>query len=156
MSIWNRLHTFCFIRYACFRTWWEHANTEIKSYLYIIEHIEVLDEFLSSKNPDLTRFFMIKSRRPCRLKKQIWVKKSAVGALVTRAKTPNTVTWSECLRIYYGVIVTQQRPTVEPGTLEHRLGSKSWGWWKLMKNKKIITTYPCYCSTTMLTSKIIK
>ena len=33
---------------------------------------------------------------------------------------------------------------------------KSWGQWKLMKNKKIGTKYACYCSTTMLTSKIIK
>jgi len=43
---WNRLNTFCFIRYAFFLTWNPHANT---CYLYITEHIEVADEFITSK-----------------------------------------------------------------------------------------------------------
>jgi len=38
-------------------------------YLYIIEHIEVVDEFVTSQNPDLTQFFITKSRHPGRLKK---------------------------------------------------------------------------------------
>jgi len=29
------------------------------SYLYIIEHIEAADEFITSKNTDVTRFFII-------------------------------------------------------------------------------------------------
>jgi len=41
MAIWNRLNTFCFIRYAYFLTWCAHVNTNIKV-LCIIEHIEVL------------------------------------------------------------------------------------------------------------------
>jgi len=51
---WNRLNTFCFIRCAFFLTWCAHANT---CYLYIIEHIEVAGECITSKNPDLTCFF---------------------------------------------------------------------------------------------------
>ena len=35
----------------------KHCN--VKSYLYIIEHIEVADEFITSKNTDFTRFFII-------------------------------------------------------------------------------------------------
>jgi len=35
----------------------------------VIEHIEVADEFITSKNPDLTRFFIIKPRHPRGLKK---------------------------------------------------------------------------------------
>jgi len=31
----------------------------MQSYLYIIEHIEVVDEFITSKNTDITRFFII-------------------------------------------------------------------------------------------------
>jgi len=69
---------FCFIRYAFFLTWCVHANN---CYLHIIEHIEVAHEFITSKNPDLTRFFMVKARHPGRLKKQIWVERNAVGAL---------------------------------------------------------------------------
>jgi len=30
---------------------------------------------------------------------------------------------------------------------------KSWGQWKLIKNKKIVTNYVCFCSSTMLTWK---
>jgi len=36
--------------------------------LYIIEHTEVADEFITSKKQDLTRFFIIKPRHPGRLK----------------------------------------------------------------------------------------
>jgi len=44
MRTWNRLNTFCFIWYKYFLTWCAHANT-IWSYLYVIDHIEVADEF---------------------------------------------------------------------------------------------------------------
>jgi len=40
----------------------------MSTYLYIIEHIEVADEFITSKNTDLTRFFAIKPRHTGRLK----------------------------------------------------------------------------------------
>jgi len=33
---------------------------------------------------------------------------------------------------------------------------KCCGQWKLIKNKKIVTSYACFCLTTMLASKIIK
>jgi len=52
-------------------------------------------------------FFIIKPRHPGRLKKQIWVEISAVGTLVTCGKMPTTVTWTECLKIYFRVIVMQ-------------------------------------------------
>jgi len=41
-----------------------------------IEHIEVADEFITSKNTDFTRFFIIEPRHTGRLKKQIWVEKT--------------------------------------------------------------------------------
>jgi len=41
-----------------------HANTATNSYLYIIEHVEVADEVITSKHRDLTRFFIIKPRHP--------------------------------------------------------------------------------------------
>jgi len=47
---------------------------------------------LSLEKTDLTRFFMTKPRHPVRLKKQVWVEKSADGALVTCGKMPTTVT----------------------------------------------------------------
>jgi len=37
--------------------------------LYIIEHIEVADEFIISKHPDLTQCFIIKPKNSGRLKK---------------------------------------------------------------------------------------
>jgi len=43
----------------------KHCNIKLSLY---IEHIEVADEFITSKNPDLTRFFIIKPRHPGRLK----------------------------------------------------------------------------------------
>jgi len=77
-----------------------------KHFSHIIEHIEVADEFITSKNA----IFMIKPRHPGRLKEAdlspVW-KKPAVGALVTCEKTPATVTWSERLKIYYRIIVKQ-------------------------------------------------
>jgi len=83
MRIWNRLNMFCFIRYAYFLTWCAHENTVIQSYLYIIEHIEVADEFITSKNADLTRFFTINLTHPDRLKNRPGWKKPSVGALVS-------------------------------------------------------------------------
>jgi len=38
------------------------------------------------------RFFMIKPRHTGRLKKQIWMEKPSVGALVTCGKMPTSVT----------------------------------------------------------------
>ena len=46
-----------------------------------------------------------------------------------------------------------------PGTPERGLGwgaVKSWEQWNFMKSKKVVTNYAGYCSTTMLTSKIVK
>jgi len=37
---------------------------------YITEQIEVADEFITSRIPELMRFFIIKPRHPGRLKKQ--------------------------------------------------------------------------------------
>ena len=90
---------FCFIRCAYFLTWCAHGNTVMQSYLYIIKHIEVADEFIASKNTDLTRFFIIKPRQPGRLKKQIWVKKKLTGSPGhICGKAPATVTWSRVAR----------------------------------------------------------
>jgi len=47
----------------------------------LLNVVEVADEFITSKNADFTRFFIIKPTRPGRLKKQIWLKKTSVGAL---------------------------------------------------------------------------
>ena len=52
-----------------------------------IEHIEVADEFITSENPDLTRVFIIKPSFEPRLKKQIGVEETAVGAQVTHGKS---------------------------------------------------------------------
>jgi len=68
---------------------YKHFNV---SYLYIIEHIEVADEFITSKNIDFTRYFIIKPRHPSRLKNRSGWKKPSVGALVTCGKTPTTIT----------------------------------------------------------------
>jgi len=64
MSIWNRLNTFYLSWYVYFLTWCTLTNTVIQSNLYNIEHIEVADEFITSKHPDLTRFFISKPRYP--------------------------------------------------------------------------------------------
>jgi len=82
----------------------KHCNVK---YLYIIEHIEVADEFIISKNTDFTRFFIIKPRHTSRLKSWSGWKKPSVGALVACGKKPTTVTWSDHLKIYCRVIVTQ-------------------------------------------------
>jgi len=53
----------------------------MQSYLYIIQHIEVADEFITSKNTDCMRFFIVKSRHAGRLtKKQIWVERTLSGS----------------------------------------------------------------------------
>jgi len=62
---------------------------------------------LSPKKNRFHAIFVIKLRHPDRLKKQIWVKNPAVGALVTCGKTPTTVTLNERLKIYCRAIVTQ-------------------------------------------------
>jgi len=60
----------------------------LTSYLYVIEHIEVADEFITSKTTDATRFFMIKPRHPSKLKKQIWVEKTQCKPWSHAAKPP--------------------------------------------------------------------
>jgi len=92
MRIWNRLNTFCFIRYAYFLTWCAHVNAIIWSYLYIIEHIAVADEFITSKNPDLRRLFIIKPWHPGRLK--ITDQKSGL-------RKPQWEPWSHAQNAYY-------------------------------------------------------
>jgi len=57
------------------RFWCKHCNIK-----FIIERIEVADEFVTSENPDLTRVFIIKPRHPGRLKKQTWVEKNRSGS----------------------------------------------------------------------------
>jgi len=54
MRIWNRLNAFCFIIYT-------HFSPNVRM-LYIVEHTEVVDEFITENNPNLTRFYIIKSR----------------------------------------------------------------------------------------------
>jgi len=49
----------------------KHYNIKLsasQSYLYVIEHIEVVDEFVTQKKTDLTQCFIIKSRHPGRPK----------------------------------------------------------------------------------------
>jgi len=69
------LHPICVLSHlmcAC-----KHCNVKLSS--YCIEHNEVADEFITSKNTDFTRFFIIKPIHPGRLKKQIWVEKTLSG-----------------------------------------------------------------------------
>ena len=50
------LHPICALSHlmcAC-----KHCNVKLSLY-YSIEHIEVADEFITSKNTDITRFFII-------------------------------------------------------------------------------------------------
>jgi len=58
-----------------------HANIVglIQGYLSITEHIEVADEFSTSKNRFNT-IFIIEPRHPGCLKKQIWVKTIRSGS----------------------------------------------------------------------------
>jgi len=56
---------------------------------------------------DLTRFFIITPGHPGRPNQAGLGEKKRSGALVTRGKTPTTVTWGECLKIYCCVIVAQ-------------------------------------------------
>jgi len=43
----------------------KHCNVKL---FYVIEHIEIADKFITSKNTDLTRFFIIKPTHPGRPK----------------------------------------------------------------------------------------
>jgi len=58
-----------------------------------IEYVEAADELTTSKNTDLTRFFIIKPRHTGGLKnnRSGW-KKPSVGALVTCGKRPTSAT----------------------------------------------------------------
>jgi len=95
------LHPICVLSHLmCTR-----KHCDVKSYLYIIKHIEVAGEFITSKNTDLMRFSIIRPRHPGRLK-QIWVEKSLSGrprqmrqnAYYRNVnKTPTTVTWTKRL-----------------------------------------------------------
>jgi len=58
---------------------------------------------------DLTQFFIIKLRHPGRLNQADLGGKTPSGALVACGKSPTTVTWSERLKIYCCVIVTQKK-----------------------------------------------
>jgi len=49
-------------------------------YGYLFVHTEVADVFMTSKNTDFTRFFMIKPRHTRRLRNQIWVEKKLSGS----------------------------------------------------------------------------
>jgi len=52
------LHPICVrshLVYACKR-----CNVEVSLYYWITERIEVVDEFITSKNTDITRFFIDK------------------------------------------------------------------------------------------------
>jgi len=51
------------------------------------------------------QYFLIELRHPGHLKKQIWVKKPRVAALVKFGTTPTTVAWSERLKFYCRVTV---------------------------------------------------
>jgi len=68
-----------------------------------IEQIDVADEFITSKNTDLTRFFIIKPRHTAQLKNISGWKKPSVGALHGNRRQ-NAY---EHLKIYCSVIVTQ-------------------------------------------------
>ena len=74
------------------------------------------------KHRDITRFFIIKPKNPGRLKKADLGGKIPQWEpyMVTCGKPPTTVTWSECLTIYYRVILTQERPPVEQSASEFR------------------------------------
>jgi len=71
-----RLHPICVLSHlmcAC-----KHWNIKLSLYYWTHWSCWWIYHF---KHPVLTRFFIIKPGHPGRLKKQIWVKKPAVGAL---------------------------------------------------------------------------
>ena len=78
------LHPICVLSHLMCACRHCHMKLPLNS---IIEHIEVAHRFGTSKNPDLTRFFIIKPRDTGRLKKQIWVEKLWGHG---RGKTPLT------------------------------------------------------------------
>jgi len=57
------LHPICVLSHlmCAMRT---HANTALESCLYITEHSEVADEFITSKKQFLTRFVVMNPRHP--------------------------------------------------------------------------------------------
>jgi len=57
------------------------ACKHVQCYIYIIERIEVADETITSKNPDLKRFIILKPRHAGRLKNQFCVEKPRKGNL---------------------------------------------------------------------------
>jgi len=76
----------------------QHCNINL---FHFIEHTEVADEFITSKNPHVTWFFIIKPRHPSRLKKQVWVEKARSGTSGhMRKHAYYTVTLSERLKVY--------------------------------------------------------
>jgi len=67
----------------------KHCNVKLSLYY---EHIEVADEFITSKNTDFTRFFIITWTHRSTKKTALDGKKPSVGALVTCGKTPTPIT----------------------------------------------------------------
>jgi len=61
------LHPLCVGLLSLLMSACKRCNIQLS--LYYIEHIEVADAFITSKNPDLTRCFIIKRRHTSRLKK---------------------------------------------------------------------------------------
>jgi len=74
----------------------------------IMNLVEVAKEF-TSKNTDLTQFFIIKPTHPGQLKNRSGWKKPSGGALVTCGKTPTTVIWSGLLKIYCTLLLLRSK-----------------------------------------------
>jgi len=119
------LHPICVLSHlmcAC-----KHCN---KPYHYIIEHIEISDEFITSKQPDLTLFFITQPRHLGRLKSRYRWKKLS-GSPGHMRQNATAVTWSEHLKIYCRVIVTQKKTRVQQSAskfLNLPLQAKDWTW----------------------------
>jgi len=114
VRICNQLNTCYSIRCAYLLTWCAHANNVKKSCFYIIDQIEVADEFIISKNPDLTRVFIIQPRHPGRLKNRSGWKNSAVGALHMRTNAcQRNLKWMfENLLLFYCYAIKTNTRTI--------------------------------------------
>ena len=60
-----------------------------------------------------------------------------------------------CKRTFWRSFLTQHAYRDAGAAVRQGEQQKSWGQWKFFKNKKIVAKYVCFCSSTMLTSKII-
>jgi len=83
LRVWNRLKMFCLNNVSTFFTWWSHANIHIaKAGRYAYCAIKFTSwQILSSKETDLTGFYIIKPNHPDGLKKRSRWRKTALGAL---------------------------------------------------------------------------